>query len=217
MWIAPVGLMAIVGSSCGETSFDSGAKVKFVGNATCPTGGKDQSGNPIGPYSPKPPFVNSLPAVGQAIDEMPHTHIQPPATVQYNHNPPTSGCHYFIPAQGSIPAQAPIPHGVYNSAIPSEYWVHNLEHGYVAVLYNCPSGCTGDFATLRQWAQGLPNDPGGAVSYAKIIVLPYSGMDHKFAMVSWDWYDWMDTLDMNHVQRFYDNHINQSPESASAP
>lgn len=187
----------------------------FEGNSTCSTDGAQP------PYSPDPPNTNGTPAVGQSIPEMPHTHVDPPTTIQYNHDPPTSGCHYNLGT-----GIAPIAHGAYTQVIPPMYWMHNLEHGYVAVLYNCPTGCDTEFSQLRTWLKGLPPDadlhPGSTDangcggSYARVIIVPETTMKDKFAVVSWDWYLGMgDKLDMSQVQAFYANHINQAPEKGS--
>ena len=47
----------------------------------------------------------------------------------YNSDPPTSGPHYAQPAQA----------GFYDEALPDEQLVHNLEHGYIVIWYNCTS------------------------------------------------------------------------------
>ena len=193
-------------SACGDSS-TSGITVNFVGNSTCDTNGQS-------PYSPSPPNTNTAP-VGQAIDEMPHTHVAEGTKITYMHNPPTSGCHY------SLPQTAPIAPGVYPpTALPkltAEYWMHNLEHGYVVVSYNCPSGCDADLQTLNVWYHSLPADPGGGVPYAKFIAVPYPAQKDKFDVESWDWFDSLgSTLNLNEVKRFYDNHINQAPEGAKS-
>lgn len=41
-------------------------------------------------------------------------------------------------------------------------------------------------------------------------------MTAHFAVVSWDWYQPMDALDLDLLQRFYDNHVDRSPESNQA-
>jgi hypothetical protein len=177
------------------------------------------SGAASDPYSPNPPDTNGDP-VGQAIPEMPHNHVGQPTKIQYNHNPPTSGCHYSIGG-----GQAPVLHGVYNKEIAPEYWVHNLEHGYIVVLYNCATACDTEFQQLRDWAGKMPadpplvdyaNSPQGQqqkfVPYSKLLVLPYKGMEKKFAVVSWDWYQGFDTLDISGLQKFYDNHVGHAPE-----
>ena len=200
---------AVVLTACGGGGDQTpGPTIHFVGNSTCPTDGS------VGPYDPSPPHTNGTP-VGTAIDEMPHTHVNPPTQVTYNHDPPTSGCHYNLGGgQGQL--AAPVPAGTYNQEIPAEYWVHNLEHGYVVVLYNCPNNsCPGDFQTLLNWDKGLTPESG--FTYAKVLVLPWHTMKVKFACVSWDWYLGMNTLDMTQVQAFYDNHKGQSPEGAMTP
>ena len=160
------------------------------------------------------------PPVGQQIAQMPHAHVAPPTRVTYEHNPPTSGCHYNL-GYGKAPVSA----GVYSTHIDAEYWVHNLEHGYIVVLYNCgdgtaPTACQTDFQALRAWYERQGADPGlSAVvgqqqAYAKIVVIPWK-MDRKFAVVSWNWYDGFDKLDTSptgELQKFVDNHVNHSPE-----
>ncbi len=194
-------------SACGSNS--NGTTVNFVGNSTCDTSGQS-------PYSPSPPNTNSAP-VGQPIDEMPHFHVAPGTKITYLHNPPTSGCHYSL--GGATPA--PLKPGIYvtsASTLTPEYWVHNLEHGYVVVTYNCPSGCTSDLQTLQSWFLTLSPDAGGAVPYAKLIAVPYTAQKEKFDVESWDWFDPLGaTLNLNEVKKFYANHTNQAPEGANTP
>jgi hypothetical protein len=210
--LAAVGLLAaavaLLLASCGSPTV-SYPQLKFVGNDTCPTASAS-------PYDPMPPAVNGDKIVGQAIDEMPHLHVNPPGKIQYNHNPPTSGCHFN--ESGNNPA--PIQPGVYDQEIDAEYWVHNLEHGYIAVLYNCPTGCSDAVQQLITWRKGLPPDPAaaqqsaGAINYAKVIVLPWHTMSVKFAAVSWDYYQGWNSLDIKAIQAFYDNHVGHAPEGA---
>src|SRR6266704_474922 len=87
--IAAAATVAVVAACGGGGGGSSAAPVGFVGNSTCSTDGQQT-------YSPSPPNTNGRPAVGQAVDEMPHVHVTPPTHVTYNHNPPTSGCHYNI-------------------------------------------------------------------------------------------------------------------------
>ncbi len=183
--------------------------IHFVGNTSCPVAGQT-------PYDPSPRTTNGDgPAVGTAVDEMPHTHVNVGTTVTYNHNPPTSGCHYNTAGSATELAGPLHGGGVYDRVVPAEYWVHNLEHGYIVVLYNCPQppGCDSDFQTIKAWFKALKFDTGFA--YAKVLVLPWTTMSDKFAVVSWDWYLGMKTLDMNQIQAFYDNHKGQGPEQSA--
>jgi Protein of unknown function (DUF3105) len=191
-----------------DSSNSNGVTVNFVGNSTCDTNGQS-------PYSPSPPNTNTTP-VGHAIDEMPHVHVAEGTKITYMHNPPTSGCHYSLGA-----GTAPIKPGVYpasNTKLTPEYWVHNLEHGYVVVSYNCPTGCDADLQALQTWFLSLAPDAGGAVPYAKFIVVPYSAQKEKFDVESWDWFDPIgSTLNLNEIKSFYACHTNQAPEGANTP
>ncbi len=189
-----------------------------VENSTCPYGPSS-----AGPYSPNPPKTNGKSDHAQVLPEMPHEHVTPPATVTYAHNPPTSGCHYSLGY-----GQAPIAAGAYpyTATIPAEYWVHNLEHGYMAVLYRCPQGCDADFQALRTWLKSLPPDPALAAlvksqpsfkPYTKVILVPWPSMAPKFAAVSWDYYDPMDRVDTTELQNFYENHLDTAPEGLNTP
>lgn len=182
----------------------AGPAIRFVGASSCSTNGSQ-------PYGSTAPSVNAAPAAGQAIDEMPHTHVNPPAKVTYNHDPPTSGCHYSLGA-----GTAPISPGVYHSHVDPEYWVHNLEHGYIVVLYNCPSGCPADLTTLTQWYDGHTPDP-ALTSEKKILVIPWTSMSSRFAVESWDWFLPLDSADVTKIEAFYQNHFDQSPESNQVP
>jgi hypothetical protein len=205
--IAAVGLLTMAGpvlASCGSTG-PQYPSISFVAGDNCPTTNATA-------YSPSPPQVNGEKIVGEVIPEMPHVHVTKGTKVGYNHNPPTSGCHYN--QTGADPA--PIQPGSYDRVVDAEYWVHNLEHGYVAVLYNCPTGCPDEFAKLVAWRKALPPDPAGngVITYAKAIVMPWQGMPVKFAAVSWDYYQGWNTFDMTAIQAFYDNHVGHSPEGA---
>jgi hypothetical protein len=171
----------------------------FVGNSTCPTAGAT-------PYfSGTPTPVNGSSTVGEAIDEMPHTHVAMGTKITYNHDPPTSGCHYSL-GYGVAPIQT----GAYDKTIAPEYWVHNLEHGYVAILYNCLNGCDPQFQQLRSWYKTLSPDLN--TGYAKVIILPWPTLSVPFAAVSWDWYLPIPNFSITEVQRFYTNHVDRSPE-----
>jgi hypothetical protein len=191
-------------AACDSTP--SGITVNFVGNSTCDTNGQS-------PYSPSPPNTNTTP-VGQAIDEMPHNHVAKGTRITYLHSPPTSGCHYNL---GS--GIAPLKPGIYqpsNTSLTPEYWVHNLEHGYVVLTYNCPAGCDADLRALQTWYLSLAPDAGGAVPYAKFIAVAYTEQKEKFDVVSWDWFDPLGaTLNLNEIKKFYACHTNQAPEGAN--
>jgi hypothetical protein len=194
-------------ASCGSSD--------TVDNSTCPASAGATS------YYTEPTTNDDSNIVGQRIPQMPHTHVPEGTKVTYNHTPATSGCHY------SVAGRAPIQPGVYTQTVDQEYFVHNLEHGYMVVLYNCgsqgPAGCPTDVATLRTWYANQTVDPGllqcqqqGTIQtapYTKVLVLPYAtDFGHKFAAISWDYYLPLDSADTAQLDKFYANHVGHSVE-----
>lgn len=96
--------------------------------------------------------------------------------------------------------------GVHTDPVPDELWVHNLEHGGIVYLYNCPSGCDAEKAELASFADGK----------SFVLVTPYSEMSKKFAAVAWGWRLVTDCVDMDAFAAFYDEHVDQAPESISS-
>ena len=146
--------------------------------------------------------------VGQQIpDEGSPTHIDPSTTWTYKFYPPTSGPHYSV--QGSAPA----PWQTVDTLVEGQF-VHNLEHGGIAILYNCPSGndCTTLKNQLQNYVQNLaPAEP--QFQEVKIVMTPYTrGMQKKVALVAWHYVDFLDGYDQTEITHFYENHVDQGPE-----
>ena len=97
--------------------------------------------------------------------------------------------------------------GVHPTEVRDENWVHNLEHGGVVFLYNCPSGCDADVAKLTKLVDALN---------VWAILTPYSLMSSKFAVVSWGHRVTMDCDDLVGVEKFYEDHVDQAPESGTS-
>jgi hypothetical protein len=70
--------------------------------------------------------------VGRTVPLEGADHVAEGTMVTYASRPPASGPHYASVAPR---------YGVYEQAPPTGQWLHNLEHGAVAILYNCPEGC----------------------------------------------------------------------------
>ena len=80
-----------------------------------------------------------------------YTHVPIGTIVDYGTNPPSSGNHYPIWAAFQA----------YTSPVPREYYVHDLEHGAIDLLYTCsdPAGCPQVAAALQAISDALPDDP----------------------------------------------------------
>ena len=144
----------------------------------------------------------------QIADEGTPSHIDPSTQWTYKFYPPTSGPHY------SVAGSAPVPWGTVDTLVEGQF-VHNLEHGGVVILYNCPSSndCTTLKNSLTNYVQKLaPAEP--TYNEPKIIMTPYShGMTKKVALVAWHYIEFLDAYDENAITQFYENHVDHGPEA----
>jgi hypothetical protein len=116
--------------------------------------------------------------------------------IEYAEYPPTGGDH----------SRCWWDWGVWTEEVPEERWVHNMEHGGVIFLYNCPEGCETEVATLVD-AVG---------SNERVIVTPYSKMDVRFAAVAWEYRILSQCLDVSQMVGFYNAHFAQGPEDVAS-
>ena len=99
---------------------------------------------------PDPPVV-----VGECnatVTEVPREasgHVEVGNPISWNTNPPASGKHYPVWA-GWDRSYEDLERG---------YWMHNLEHGGVALLYRCDDGCPEVVEQLLDVARAAPIDP----------------------------------------------------------
>jgi hypothetical protein len=113
----------------------------------------------------------------------------------YNSDPPTSGPH-----------GPSVDFGVHEEAVPGESLVHNLEHGGVAVLYDCSAGVPLDEAQCRELRDQLAVIVQSGFSAGKLVLLaPYAGMEHRIALTAWRTLDTLDEFDAARIQGFIDH------------
>ncbi len=131
---------------------------------------------------------------GERVSDQGRTHVQPGQEHDaYNSVPATSGWHYDIPL-------APARYGIYAEPLADEVLLHNLEHGYVNIHYDCPDGCADlveRLATLVE--EGI--DEGG-----KLLMSPYPGMDTRIALTAWTFIDAFDEFDEKRIRDFVSSH-----------
>ena len=132
----------------------------------------------------------------QTFEDLGREHLPRGQTFDfYNSNPPTSGPH-----------GPSVDFGVYDEPIPGESLVHNLEHGGVAILYDCAAGVPLDDAQCQALAAELASIVGDNLSSGKLVLLaPYPGMEHRIALTGWGTLDAFDELDAARVQAFIDS------------
>jgi len=153
------------------------------------------------------PFQTVSGTVGTPVPDEGQTQVDPSTTPTYKSYPPASGPHYS--AQGI----APVPWQTIGNLQEGQY-IHNLEHGGIVILYDCPSAadCTALKNSLENYVNNLaPVEP--QFKEIKVVLSPYSrGMQKKVALVAWDYIEFLDGYDQAEITRFYENHVNQAPE-----
>jgi hypothetical protein len=93
----------------------------------------------------------------------------------YNSSPPSSGphCDQWAQLTTFTPARP----------LPACYFLHNLEHASVALLYNCPDGCTELAESLEQVKADSAADPD--CTGKRVLITPYADMDAMIAAAAW--------------------------------
>jgi len=154
------------------------------------------------------PFV-AQPAgavAGQQVpDEGQPRHIPGGTQAAYRVYPPTSGPHYGQP-------DAPVAWQSHGPLVEGQY-LHNLEHGGIAILYHCPTGCEALRTQLENYVDNLaPEEP--QFHEVKVVLTPYThGMgDHRIALLAWHWIEFLDSYEQQELTRFYEIHVGHGPE-----
>ena len=135
----------------------------------------------------------------QTFPEAGRDHIGPGEQPDnWNSNPPTSGDHLATPL-------AP---GVYNTDQDMRAMVHNLEHGYVVIVYK---GIPDDqVAQLRQFVE--------ARNGSKLVLSPWSGLeDNGVALVAWRNLELLQRVNMDVVQAFVNDFMVPDATRSVAP
>lgn len=145
--------------------------------------------------------IVTIEAGGETLEVEEHpsegvSHTDEGALVTFNTDPPTSGTHY--PVWG-----AP---GFYDEVVEDGYLVHNLEHGYIIIWYDCDQ--TSDCDGLQDQIIELIAEWDGY----KIIAAPRSGMDTPITLTSWTRLARMDEFNADLIGEYITQFHNDAPE-----
>jgi hypothetical protein len=110
----------------------------------------------------------------------------------YNSNPPTSGWHMTRTASW----------GAFQTEIPDEIVVHNLEHGGIWISYKDPSD-----AALVEKLEALVSR-----FRSKVIVTPRSRNDSRVVVAAWERLLKLETYDEKRIVEFINAYRNKGPE-----
>jgi hypothetical protein len=127
-------------------------------------------------------------------------HVFEGSAVAYRHNPPASGPHYPVWGQ----------YKEYSAPLPRPYWVHNLEHGAIVLLYR-PDAPAAMVKDLQITFQLLPRDP--QCSNARALLTPDPLLPVQVAAVAADWVLTADGVDGQAIVDFTNAHRNRAPEN----
>jgi hypothetical protein len=144
----------------------------------------------------------SQPSLGVLVPDEGRDHVSPGTPLTFRANPPSSGTHY-----GSWTRP-----GLYTEAQDPGNWVHSLEHGYVVILYNCPSGCPETVAQLRDLYSSAPKS--NKYNYQKLVITPYTDMENQITAVAWGRKMELDGFDRQALSEFYRAYLDRGPEDA---
>ena len=159
-------------------------------------------------------FIGGLPLQnfgGRNAPDGPGTRIESQGAVHvvpgdehssYNSVPATSGWHFGAPL-------APARWGIRDAPLADEVLLHNLEHGYINVQYDCPEGCDDLVAQLTEIVDQMTSRGG------KVIMSPYPEMGNTIALTAWTFIDKFDVFDEERIIAFITSH-ESSPNAPEA-
>ena len=129
-------------------------------------------------------------------------HVKEGDVVTYKANPPASGDHYPTWSR----------YGVFEEPVNPGYWVHNLEHGAIVLLYQCTDDCAQVRADIGKVYASLPD---GAFGEVKLLATTYEGdFGSRFMLIAWNWQEPFDEFDGEQIERFYGELLDRGPERA---
>lgn len=176
--------------------------VLVVAVAGCDSG--SSGGSDPDPADPVAGSGGPCNAVVVQVDAVSSVHKEIGTDLDYQSVPPCIGDHWT----------AWTAWGEHEDVIPPEVYVHNLEHGGVALLYDCPEGCDDMVSELRAYAAGVPDDDGGDFRY---VLTPFeSELPGPVAVAAWGWTWNADCVDLEALGAFVDAHYRDAPEDVKS-
>jgi hypothetical protein len=177
MRAASLAIVAVTTVSPGCGGDDGAPRLDAAGSAAGGAGGEGVAGAPAADGGARAPGPCGL--EGERYHAPIGASHEGPPPGGWGSNPPSSGSHCDEWGR----------YAVYGSARPLARcnYVHNLEHGAVVLLYNCPQGCAGIVSTLQALMQRAPPDPDCARK--RIILTPDRDLDVPVAAAAWG-YTW---------------------------
>jgi hypothetical protein len=161
------------------------------------TGAGDGDGDPGGCNTAQTTEVEVCPEIiGEGFCSEGGVHVDQDSEIAWTNNPPHSGDHY--PTWETW--------GEHDTPVPRGNWVHNMEHGGIVLLYNCPDGCAAELDILREVIDARPDK--------RVLMTQDDLLDGpRFAATSWTWVHEFDAPVLDELLCFVDQHYNHAPEN----
>ncbi|SRR5579884_492431 len=141
----------------------------------------------------------ATPTVGVYVPDEGRDHVAEGSPITYKSTPPASGPHYPRPAD----------YGFYDQPVAQGYWVHDLEHGAIVILYKCPQDCSQLKDQLRQVYDTFPKAKYGRV---KLVIAPDESISTPLVALAWDYKLELSGFDRDQLLAFYNAHVDRGPE-----
>lgn len=177
------------------------ASLAFL-NATSPTYACGSEWTPTATPSPAPSATQHL---GYVQTDLGNTHISPGSFQKYPFCPPASGKHYNASGSGPI---RPGVFGPDDQTMP-QGWLHNLEHGGLAILYRCTGSDTAcsdaGQAAFKQFYQSFPNSPVCNLPPGSVgpVIARFDQMATPYAALVWGIELPLDSFDTAKILEFF--------------
>jgi hypothetical protein len=145
------------------------------------------------------------PRLGDAVAIASQEHIAVgQKAVDWTTDPPTSGQHY----------DQPVDAGFYDIAPPDEQLVHNLEHGYIIVYYNCTGLGETECSNLKEEIRQSMSQAGVSSNTRtpKLIAAPRPTMENRITFTSWGRIYRADGFDRDDYGLYVDQNRDKAPE-----
>jgi uncharacterized protein DUF3105 len=176
-----------------------GAMRKWAVVLTISLAGCGGSGSTNTPSTP-PADTGSCTMTESAVPNEGWIHVAEGSTVNYQHNPPASGPHYPVWLR----------YQAYTTAVARPYWVHNLEHGAIVLVYR-PDAAPALIASLTDTFRALPNDP--QCGHPRALLTPDPLLPRPVTAIAANFVLEGDCVSPDAIRRFALAHRNQAPEN----
>ncbi|MFO0619621.1 MAG: DUF3105 domain-containing protein [Polyangiaceae bacterium] len=140
-----------------------------------------------------------------------HTHRPVCTPITYVSNPPTSGDHWPVWAQ----------YKQYDTPVPRQMLVHDLEHGAIVMMFKCPNGCADVVTALVSARDAFGADPLCVTTNpdgpaARFVITPDTQIPTPLAISAWRASYTATCIDPDSLRAFVAKHYGHGTEAVCA-